>query len=146
MRATGKFLTCVCHCEDSWKNLTPVHSVPSMYTAQEYWSSIIYSSELFGEFYLPRSGTGCDCLGEQMSRAIPSMHCFSISLSFSFFLPNRITRIKIRDLWRILLVCRIFVDAPYSSVFFLLWHNWWWARGKHRLLVDTTEGDKPDVE
>lgn len=33
MRATGKFLTCVCHCEDSWKNLTPVHSVPSIYTA-----------------------------------------------------------------------------------------------------------------
>ncbi len=30
--ATGKYLMCVCHCEDSWKNLTPCHSSPSMYT------------------------------------------------------------------------------------------------------------------
>lgn len=28
----GKCLMCVCHCADSWKNLTPDHSVPSMLT------------------------------------------------------------------------------------------------------------------
>jgi hypothetical protein len=30
----GKCLMCVCHCADNWKNLTPVHSVPSMLTAK----------------------------------------------------------------------------------------------------------------
>lgn len=30
IKATGKFFTCVCHCDESWKNFTPVHSVPSM--------------------------------------------------------------------------------------------------------------------
>lgn len=42
--AMGKFLTCVCHCDDSWKNLTPVHSVPSIYTVNnvEHKIRIVY--------------------------------------------------------------------------------------------------------
>lgn len=48
-------------------------------------------------FNSPLNGTKCDCFGEQMRRATPSMHCsFSASRSFSFFLPSRIT---IRRWW-----------------------------------------------
>ena len=28
--ATGKYLMCVCHSDESWKNLTPDHSDPSI--------------------------------------------------------------------------------------------------------------------
>ena len=30
--ATGKYLMWVCHCEDNWKNFTPIHSMPSIWT------------------------------------------------------------------------------------------------------------------
>ena len=34
-RATGKWRMCVCHWDDSWKNLTLFHSTPSITTVQQ---------------------------------------------------------------------------------------------------------------
>ena len=33
--ATGKYLMWVCHCEDNWKNFTPIHSMPSIWTEKK---------------------------------------------------------------------------------------------------------------
>lgn len=42
-RATGKWRMCVCHWDDSWKNLTLFHSTPSITTANELINKIRFS-------------------------------------------------------------------------------------------------------
>lgn len=42
-RATGKWRMCVCHWDDSWKNLTLFHSTPSITTANELKNKIRFS-------------------------------------------------------------------------------------------------------
>ncbi len=88
--ATGKNLMWVCHWEDSWKNLTPCHSRPSIWTKMKlkyetYNIEIIYKS-------IPFKGV-CP-FDRQINLVIPStcwVFKWSAEESFSFFLPNLIT-------------------------------------------------------